>query len=64
MSSPVTVAPVIWPIIIFVPVRVPVIVSMPVVPVVIVTSVAISMIPKRVSVTVTAPYVKSKGEMS
>jgi hypothetical protein len=64
VSSRVTVAPVIGPIIILVTVWIPVIVSMPVVPVVVVAPAVVSVIAERVSVTVMATYSKSKREMS
>ncbi len=57
-------AAIVGAIVIFVTVGVSVIVSVRVVPVMVVTPVVIAVIAKRVFVTVTATYPKSKGETS
>jgi hypothetical protein len=59
VSPPVTMAAIVGAIVILVTVGVSVIVSVAVVPVIVVAPVLISLIPKRVSVTVMAPYSKS-----
>jgi len=63
VSSPVTMVSIVGSKVILVTVGVSVIVSVAVVPMIVVAPVVISFIPKRVSVTVMAPYSESKGQM-
>jgi hypothetical protein len=64
VSSPVTVSPVVGPIVILVTVWGPVIVSVPVVPVAVVAPAMMSVIAQRVPVAMMATYSKTEGEMS